>query len=563
MLTSAHTWVSHFCLCRMAYQANTPQRPDASPAGSNLSPVVSAVWQQALDQQQAAATNTQPVQSDYWRDYWQHYYSTHTATNAYNDQGRQYGTTRDHRSVNTPSTSAAAQGYPHQYNDPQNQVWSSQPAYTTSPYNEQWGPVNTSKSHTQWQQPTATAAPPTSEAPTGYLYNNEPPSHGEDIDTESVVSVQDSGPDQAGAYDQEDKEDKEEKDSPIPNYKKKLEDAYKQVGLVQPCVKPAYNTSAMLGPVKQGKPIMVLPETKSLKDHFKLAYDGATGEEDYSWGANGTAPQKPVKEGNVSNPVSNVNMAFYSTSNKKNYIHSEYPTGKVVVDTDATTVLSPKREPKFGRIDDWCFLNGKSILVANTMAMFNEAMSVLMSQIEPEEDSELLDTWNKIIGFKDVLSVGIEHLLNLQTNLQTNLIYAKREEYLAACDITPDLKALLLNTPLTDPFHRLFSGKLPEFAEIRSKRQQKQVTNAIVTKNLVTAHVDEPVTKRRKTGPPYKQQKKFTGNQSDQAFLNQDNAKATTKKEGNPPKKSWFRLKDRPRGGYQNRGSQGRQFKSK
>ena len=85
--------------------------------------------------------------------------------------------------------------------------------------------------------------------------------------------------------------------------------------------------------------------------------------------------------------------------------------------------------------------------------------------------------------FTDVVNTTLQHMASVATNLQVNLLLAKRDEVLLSTDLSEEYKQVLRYSSPKDKENRLFSGQLYTFDASKAKIEQHKLTTQLVSQN--------------------------------------------------------------------------------
>ena len=244
------------------------------------------------------------------------------------------------------------------------------PQWPAPPFNHPWfGPRGWPPSPTGPPPPSASAVPlPLSTAGTG----PDP--------RDSAPTPATSGPPSEGVADDE-SEDDSSGDEAEENrrYKSKIEAAYHTLALPMPERKETEGEGdLMIKPPKPRAPPLVIPVSKVLDRYFSRAWEGATGEPDYSWTNRLAPPQEHTKVGRRAGPAKPPRMRFYNTTHASLPKAASWPMGKLEVDSDAGPILGNVKLQSRDT-DDWMDAVGKMLRILNQTLFVQEACTKLIT----------------------------------------------------------------------------------------------------------------------------------------------------------------------------------------
>ena len=270
------------------------------------------------------------------------------------------------------------------------------------------------------------------------------------------------------------------------SYQKKMLKVCEGVGLDLPRDPDFFQAPVLLNEPKARKPLTVLPIANSISVHFNRAWDGATKLSGYEWSDDLTPPQNAIKLGKRSLPPNPPKIKYYATSHPKlPDVKPEWPMGKVTLDSNATLINPTK--PGSGwdsKLDDWMESNGRMLKMLNQVILTTEASTKLLKDLAPDpEDAEAAQSWSDLSDFTDIANTTLQHLASVSTNLQVNLLLAKRDEVLQTTKLADEYKQVLRYTTPKDKEGRLFSGKLFTFDAAKSKIEDHKLAAQVLAQN--------------------------------------------------------------------------------
>ena len=300
-----------------------------------------------------------------------------------------------------------------------------------------------------------------------------------------------------------DSEDKKESTK----YKEKVKLAMELCKIEPPKMKQ--NPSSLMLSQKE-KLKTVFPVDNTVDEHFKRAWESLTGNDTFSDTFSTEGPSKPAKGDPVFKSVL-MNKHFkkwYGMAGEVKDTKSErrWPVYDWKIDDDFVNVFGGKAPEKRSTTSKAMVEVGRMIAVLNQSALFVKASNKIIEDFDRFVTEDGKQHWSVLKEFMEVRNKSMDDLISVGTNLQLNLLVARREEALKA-DLSKHESNVLKFAPPVDQHGRLFTGKLEEFKEWKGKREQTQVVTDLLKSSS-----------RKRNNP----EKKFEGDSNKKRRFNDD-----------------------------------------
>ncbi len=231
----------------------------------------------------------------------------------------------------------------------------------------------------------------------------------------------------------------------------------------------------------------VFPVHEIMEDQFKKSWESLSGNENFSVNFSTEGPGKPVKLDKKFKPVLGYKkvMRSYAVEGeaKDTKVSERWPWYDWKVDEDFSNVFKGKKPETKTTASKAMLEVGKMLAVLNQMAVFTDASNKIVEEFESYVKPEGQKHWETLKDFLEVKSKSTEDLIALGTNLQMNLLVARREEALEKVDIENHEANVLKFAPPVDQHGRLFNGKLEEFKSWKGRREQTSVVTDLLKSN--------------------------------------------------------------------------------
>ena len=304
--------------------------------------------------------------------------------------------------------------------------------------------------------------------------------HRDQEDIEEYSVSEDEG-DETEGYEKDSDDDENKEESA--KYKDKVRWALKLCHLEPPMMKQN-PTSLMISQKEKIK--NVFPVDNTINEHFKRSWENLTGNEHFSDRFSTEGPNKPVKSdlGFKSALTNRHFKSWYGMAGEVKDTKSElrWPLYDWKIDEDFNNVFRDKNPEKRSTTSKSMVEVGKMIAVLNQSAVFTKASNSIIEDFGRFVNDEGKERWAVLKEFMEVRSKSMDDLIGLSTNLQLNLLIARREETLKATGtgLSKHESNILKFAPPVDQHGRLFTGKLEEFKEWRGKREQTNVVTDLL-----------------------------------------------------------------------------------
>ena len=310
------------------------------------------------------------------------------------------------------------------------------------------------------------------------------------------------------------------------NYQNKMQKVLETLNMTLPEDPDAFRVPVYLKEPKSRRPLTVMPLSESVDQHFVKAWKGATKAEEYKWSEDLTPPQNGMKVGKRSFPIPQPKIKHYELSHSKlPELKPEWPFSKVNLDSNVS-LLNPVK-PNSGwdpKLDDWMDANGRMLKMLNQVIMVSQASTSLLKDLTPDPDDEESQTaWSSMADFTDVANTTLQHMASVATNLQVNLLLAKRDEVLLSTDLSEEYKQVLRYSSPKDKENRLFSGQLYTFDAAKAKIEQHKLTTQLVSQNRKrpSSYSDTSANKKKPRTESYPSQRSGNTSSYNQPFRDQ------------------------------------------